>query len=64
MALNGTQEALVLFLTVEVRFRRKNPSPDIDDNAKYRKRWQKMGGIWIAYTNTVSTILQLKAIGL
>lgn len=36
----------------------------IDDNPKYRKRWEKMGGIWIAHTNAATTIFRLKAMGL
>ena len=36
----------------------------IDDNPKYRKRWENMGGIWIPHIGAASTILQLKAMGL
>jgi hypothetical protein len=34
----------------------------IDDWEKYRKKWEKAGGVWITHTSAKSTIEQLRSL--
>jgi hypothetical protein len=36
----------------------------IDDWEKYRRKWEKAGGIWITHTSAANTIAQLSALSL